>query len=124
MDKAEAETGAKRILVVDDNVDIADMLGKMLKLVGNEVLTANDGQIAIERFREFQPEVVLLDIGMPGMNGYEVARALRLEPCGANVKLIALTGWGSDEDKRQTKEAGFDHHLVKPVQLSDLEKIL
>lgn len=124
MDQPTEESSSRRVLVVDDNVDVADMLGKMLRLVGNEVQTSNDGPDAIEKCREFLPDVVLLDIGMPGMNGYEVARALRQEPCGTSVKLIALTGWGSDDDKRQTKEAGFDHHLVKPVQLADLEKIL
>lgn len=124
IDEPKAESGSRRVLVVDDNVDIADMLGKMLSLIGNEVQTSNDGPNAIECCREFRPDVVLLDIGMPGMNGYEVARKLRQEPCGSDIKLIALTGWGSDDDKRQTKEAGFDHHLVKPVQLADLEKIL
>lgn len=124
MDEPKAESGSRRVLVVDDNVDVANMLGKMLSLIGNEVQTSNDGPDAIECCREFRPDVVLLDIGMPGMNGYEVARKLRQEPCGTYIKLIALTGWGSDDDKRQTKEAGFDHHLVKPVQLADLEKIL
>ncbi len=113
-----------RILVADDNDDSAAAMAMMLKLLGNEVRTANDGLEAIEIAEAFRPELILLDIGMPGKNGYDVCRHLREQSWGSQVVIAALTGWGQDEDKRRSQEAGFDHHLVKPVDPNDLEKLL
>jgi PAS domain S-box-containing protein len=104
-----------RILVVDDNRDAVASLAMLLRTMGNNVRTAHDGEEAVRAAAEFRPHVALLDIGMPKMNGYDAARAIRQQPWGHNVVLVAVTGWGQDEDKRRSKEAGFDHHLVKPV---------
>jgi CheY-like chemotaxis protein len=114
----------RRILVVDDNVDSADSLGQLLELLGNKVRTAYDGEAGVHAAREFQPDVVLCDIGMPKMNGYDAARRIRTEPWGRNMVLVALTGWGQADDYRKTSEAGFDHHLVKPVESDSLIKLL
>ena len=113
-----------RILVVDDNEDAAESLRMMMALDGNETEIANDGHQAVELAKVFRPNVVLLDIGMPGMDGYDVCRAIRKEAWGSDIYIAALTGWGQDEDRRRTKEAGFDTHLVKPVDpLALLEMI-
>ena len=113
-----------RILVVDDLRDSADSLAMMLKTKGHEVRTAYDGVEAIEAAREFRPEVVLLDIGMPRLDGYEAARRIREECRDERLVLIAITGWGHDENRAKTREAGFDHHLVKPVEPAALTKLL
>ena len=105
----------RRMLVVDDNVDSAESLAMLMKIVGHNVHTAHDGLEAISAAAEFKPEVVLLDIGLPKLNGYEVARRIRELPDGQEVTLIALTGWGQEEDRRRSREAGFNAHLVKPV---------
>ncbi len=126
-DRRDARPSAvapRRILVVDDNRDAADSLGMLLKLLGADVCTANDGPAALEAFRTYRPSVMLLDIGLPEMDGYEVARRTRQQPEGGDVTLIALTGWGQEEDRRRSREAGIDHHLVKPVDLGVLEKLL
>lgn len=112
-----------RILVVDDNKDAADSLGMLLRMMGNEVRIAQDGLEAVEAAAAFQPEVVLLDIGLPKLNGYDAARRIRNER-GDDVVLIAVTGWGQDEDRLRSKEAGFDHHLTKPVHESALQALL
>jgi PAS domain S-box-containing protein len=122
-ERGVARTG-RRILVADDNQDAADSLALLLEATGNIVRTAHGGHGAIALARDFQPDIVLLDIGMPDMSGYEVARQLRETHWGKNVRLIALTGWGQDEDKRRALAAGFDHHLTKPVELQELEKLL
>ena len=96
----------------------------MLKIMGNEVRTANDGLQAVEAAAAFRPDVILLDIGMPKLNGYEACRRIREQPWGEKAVLIALTGWGQEEDKRRSQEAGFDHHMVKPVDPAALEKLL
>jgi CheY-like chemotaxis protein len=114
----------RRILVVDDNRDSADSLAMMLKLLGHDVATAHDGLAAVERVRAFQPDVALLDLGMPKLNGYDAARRIRQQPWGQGLVLIALTGWGQEEDMQRSQEAGFDYHLVKPVELAALEKLL
>jgi PAS domain S-box-containing protein len=114
----------KRILVVDDNLDSAESLSLLLEFLGAEVQTANDGSAALAAIRSYRPSVVLLDIGLPGMDGYEVARLARELPEGRGATLIALTGWGQEDDRRRSKEAGIDHHLVKPVDLSALEGVL
>lgn len=113
----------RRILVVDDNKDSADSLSMMLHQRGNEVRTVFDGFQALEAVQSFTPDVVLLDIGLPGMSGYEVARTLRTDPRLRRALLIAQTGWGQEEALYKAKEAGFDYHLVKPLDLSDLETI-
>lgn len=115
---------AHRILVVDDNRDAADSLGMLLGMLGAEVRSVHDGQAALGALATYRPSIVLLDIGMPKMDGYEVARRARQQPGGRDMTLIALTGWGQEHDRRKSKEAGFDHHLVKPVALSELQAIL
>ena len=114
----------RRVLVVDDNVDGAESLANMLQIGGHETRTAHSGPAALDAARPFNPEVVFLDIGLPGMNGYEVAKRLRAEPTLGGAVLVALTGWGSDDDKRRSREAGFDFHLTKPVELTAIERIL
>ena len=96
----------------------------LLELKGHEARTACDGQEAIEKAREFRPEAMLLDIGMPKLNGYECAQRIRQQPWGQDLVLIALTGWGQEQDKRMAMESGFDHHLTKPVDAESLERIL
>jgi PAS domain S-box-containing protein len=113
-----------RLLIVDDNQDAANSLGMLLKLQGHEVRVAHSGQAALEITEGYTPDVVFLDIGMPGMDGYEVARRLRLQPGLENVVLAALTGWGQQEDRRRTAEAGFNHHLVKPPEPTAVEDVL
>ncbi|HJQ80870.1 MAG TPA: response regulator, partial [Lacipirellulaceae bacterium] len=103
-----------RILVVDDNVDAAISVVKLLKLWGHVVQTAFSGPEALEMARKFRPQIVLLDIGMPGMSGYEVAKQLRAEPEFQSLVITALTGYGQAEDRRRSQEAGFNHHLTKP----------
>jgi CheY-like chemotaxis protein len=115
---------AHRILVVDDNVDTADMLAQLLRYCGQEVTTAHNGLAAIEAAQRDGPEIILLDIGLPGLNGYEVARRLRQESALEKTLFIALTGYGQDEDRRRSKDAGFHYHFVKPVTLKILEKLL
>jgi CheY-like chemotaxis protein len=113
-----------RILVVDDNEDAADSLSILLQLTGHDIRTAQDGHEAVQAATAFKPDIVLLDIGLPKMNGYEVARILRQEPWSKRMTLIAMTGWGQDEDKRRALEAGFDHHLTKPVDPTELLQLL
>ncbi len=113
-----------RILVVDDNRDSAISLALMLKIMGHDTRTAHDGLQAVEEAAAFRPQVVLLDIGLPRLNGYDTCRRLREQPGGENAVIIALTGWGQEDDKRRSKEAGFNFHMVKPVDPSALEKLL
>ena len=115
---------ARRILVVDDNPDSAASLAMLLKLTGNETYTAHDGLEAVEAAETFRPDVVLLDIGLPKLNGCDAARRIREQPWGKNMVLVALTGWGQDEDRRRSQESGFDHHMVKPVDYAALVKLL
>ena len=120
----EGNVVTRRVLIVDDNRDAAQSLAMLLKTLGSEVTVMHDGQSALRALEEQRPAVMLLDIGMPEMDGYEVARRVRRSSAGQGVMLIALTGWGQDDDRRRSKEAGFDHHLVKPVELHDLKAIL
>jgi signal transduction histidine kinase/ActR/RegA family two-component response regulator len=115
---------ALRILVVDDNQDGAHSLAMLLQMQGNEVHTVYDGPEAVAAISDFHPDVVLLDIGLPTLNGYETARRMRALPGSRDALIIALTGWGQEEDRRRSREAGFDHHLVKPVDLQTLETLL
>lgn len=120
-----AVAGAKRrILVVDDNRDAAESLGMMLTLMGNEVRTAHDGLAAVEAAEAYRPEMILLDIGLPRMNGYDACRHIRGQAWANGTVIVALTGWGQEEDRRRSQEAGFDDHLVKPVDVDDLTKLL
>src|SRR5262245_51513341 len=105
----------RRILVVDDNEDAADSLAILLSLAGQQVRAAYDGPMALQVAEEFNPDLALVDIGMPGMDGHELARRLRVNFGPDKLTLIALTGWGQDDDRRRSQEAGFDHHLVKPI---------
>ncbi len=122
--QATAGLGRCRVLVVDDNRDSAETLMMLCKLNGHEVHTVYDGSAAVEAAAKFQPDLILLDIGLPGLNGYEAARQIRSERGDNDLILVALTGWGSEEDRRRAREAGFDAHLVKPVDFDALEKIL
>jgi len=117
-------TPSRRILVVDDNKDSAESLTILLSLVGNETQTAFDGLEAMESAATFKPELILLDIGLPKLNGYEVARKIREQPWGKKMVLVALTGWGQEEDRCRSRKAGFDHHLTKPIDLGSLKKLL
>jgi two-component system CheB/CheR fusion protein len=113
-----------RVLVVDDNVDIARSLWMILQRLGHEADIAFDGRGALEKARFIRPDIVLLDLAMPGMDGYEVARRLREDSANARVFIVAVTGHGSDEDRARTKAGGFDLHLVKPVAPQFLETLL
>ncbi len=119
-----AAGGGRRILVVDDNRDAAFTLAKMLSLLGHAVGTARDGIHAIEQAEKLRPEVILMDVGMPALNGYEATRRIRQQAWGRSMIIIALTGWGQEDDRMQARDAGCDGHLVKPVSLPDLQKML
>ncbi|HEU4620770.1 MAG TPA: PAS domain S-box protein [Burkholderiaceae bacterium] len=121
---AHASSTRRKVLIADDNRDAALSLAMMLDMMGHETRTAHDGVEALEHAADFHPDVVLLDIGMPRLNGYDAARQLREQHGGERMLLIALTGWGQDEDKRRSKEAGFDVHLVKPVEPGSLETVI
>lgn len=113
-----------RVLIVDDSRDGADSLAMILDLMGNETRTAYDGEEAVAAADEFRPEVILLDIGLPKLNGYETCRRIRQEPWGKQILIIAQTGWGQEDVRLRTQEAGFNHHLVKPVDTAELMRLL
>jgi len=117
-------TMARRILVVDDNPDSATSLAMLMEVTGHETRTAFDGQEAVETAAAFKPDVILLDIGLPKLNGYEACRLIRQQPGGKHIAIIALTGWGQEEDREKSSEAGFNSHMVKPVELAALTKLL
>jgi CheY-like chemotaxis protein len=114
----------RRVLIADDNTDAAESLCILLQIAGHTVRTAWDGLAAVRLAQEFLPDVVLLDIGMPGINGYEAAARIRALPGGAHIQLIALTGWGQDADRQKAAAAGFDYHLTKPADPELVERIL
>ncbi len=114
----------RRVLVADDNQDAADSLAMILEMAGHDVRVVHDGRSALSVAEAFRPDTVLLDIGMPQLNGYEVAQALRQEPWGASITLIALTGWGQEDDRQRAIDAGFDRHLTKPVDPDALESLI
>jgi signal transduction histidine kinase/CheY-like chemotaxis protein/PAS domain-containing protein len=117
-------TEGRRIVVADDNIDAAESLAMMLNLLGHETRTAHDGEEALAIAREFRPEVMVLDIAMPGLDGHDLARSVRAETWGRNVLLIAASGWGLPEHKQQSRDAGFDHHVVKPIEFATLNNLL
>jgi len=119
-----AESAARRILLADDNVDFATSLGELLSARGHDVRIVHDGAEAIREAEQFEPEVAFVDIGMPKVHGYDVARQLRSQPATAGALLVAVTGWGQEADRKRAREAGFDRHLVKPVDPADIEQIL
>ena len=114
----------RRILVVDDNVDAAESLAMLLRLEGHDVRVAHDGTAGLAAVEADPPDLVFLDIGMPVMNGYEVAMRLRQRPGLEHLLLVAMTGWGQEEDRRRSQEAGFNHHLVKPADPEALHQVL
>ena len=120
----EAPPSTRRVLIVDDNRDVADSLAMLLETLGMDVRAAYDGPSALDIVAAFRPEIVFLDLGMPKMDGYETARRFRQLPDGRDALLVALTGWGQTEDRRRTRDAGFDEHLAKPVELGVLEGVL
>jgi CheY-like chemotaxis protein len=115
---------AVKVLIADDNRDAADSLAILLRGDGHDIRKAYDGTAALETAQEFRPDVALLDIGMPGLDGYEVAQRIREEPWGQGVTLVALTGWGQAQDKERAMAAGFDHHVTKPVEPERLQALL
>jgi two-component system CheB/CheR fusion protein len=123
-DDAESPAPRARVVLVEDNVDAADALAMLLDLLGHEVAIVHDGLAALECLERTRPDVMLVDIGLPGIDGFEVARRVRAHALGRGVLLVALTGYGGDEDKERTRAAGFDHHLTKPVQLDALQGLV
>jgi CheY-like chemotaxis protein len=113
-----------RVLVVDDNPDAATSLSMLLRIQGHEVFSAHDGAGGLRAAEAHRPDVVLLDIGLPGMTGYEVARRIRNEPWGRSMRLVALSGWGQEESRQRSLEVGFDVHLTKPADPSDIERVV
>jgi CheY-like chemotaxis protein len=123
-DVSETSTLKRRILVADDNRDVVESFQIMLRILGHEVQTALDGQEAIEKAEQFRPDVIVLDVGMPMLDGYETASRIRQRPWSRDVVLIAVTGWGNDKDKLKSAAAGFDVHLVKPVDATTILEAL
>ena len=121
---SEKASSRCRVLVVDDNVDAAQSMAKLLEMTSHEVRLAYDGPSALQAAIDYRPDVVLLDIGLPGLDGYEVAERIRQHATLKHTVLIALTGYGQDTDRQRSQEAGFDHHLVKPSDFDDIKKIL
>ena len=122
--RANVEGAGLRILIADDNEDAAATMAVLLELMGHTVKHVNDGEAAVQATRDFAPQVVLLDIGMPKINGYEACRLIRVLPGGAAMTVIAVTGWGQPQDRRSSQDAGFDRHLVKPVDPDALADLL
>jgi CheY-like chemotaxis protein len=110
--------------VADDNADSVTTMAMLLSSFGHEVRTSDDGLEAVRLAAEFEPDVIILDIGMPGLNGYEACRRIRAQPAGEKAVMIALSGWGQEDDKRQSEEAGFQYHIVKPVDPTALIQLL
>lgn len=123
-EESTADTRPRRILVVDDNRDAAESLSELLELLGAEAHVAFDGQGALSGVEQHAPDLVLLDIGLPDIDGYEVARRIRARAGDASPLLVAVTGWGQEEDRKRARDAGFDHHMVKPADVELLEALL
>jgi CheY-like chemotaxis protein len=122
--RADETARTFRVLIVDDNIDAAQTLSALLEIAGHQTMVAHDGDQGLRITKQFNPEVIFLDIGMPGMNGYEVARAVRKTPDMKTVVIIALTGWGAEQDRELSKEAGFNAHLTKPASLASVNFLL
>jgi CheY-like chemotaxis protein len=120
----EADAPRRRILVVDDNQDAARLLSTLLNLSGHTTHMEHDGLAAVSAAESFRPELILLDLGLPKLSGHDAARRIRQQPWGQAMILVALTGWGQEEDRRKSSEAGFDHHLVKPVDHAQLNRLI
>jgi CheY-like chemotaxis protein len=119
-----APAGGRRVSIIDDNEDAATSLAQILEHLGHQVLTANNGEQGIARAAAFHPDVIFLDLGMPGMDGIETARLLPSLPNASETTLIALTGWGREEILQRTKDVGFNYHVLKPVDLNSLQELL
>jgi CheY-like chemotaxis protein len=120
-----ADAGGRcRVLIADDNTDSAESLALLTRMWGHEVLLAHTGTGALELALRERPDACILDIGMPGLNGYDLARQIRQQPWAARVMLMAVTGWGQSEDVQRAREAGFDHHMTKPVDLARVDALL
>src|ERR1700710_1115872 len=124
-DAASTEPGQpRRVLLVDDSVDAAEAMSMLLETLGHDVRTLHDGPSALAAIDGFAPEVVILDIGLPGMDGFELAREMRLRPATKSALMIALTGYGGEGDRQKSRDAGFDFHLVKPVSFTAIEDVI
>jgi len=123
-DGVDQQTSSRRYLVVDDNEDAAEALGLLLEMSGHVVRMVHSGHLAIAAAREFHPDVMLLDVGLPGMDGYEVVRQFRASPDLAQLMIIATTGYGRAEDRARCLAAGFNHHLVKPLDVDEIERLV
>lgn len=121
---AGAGAQGRRVLVVDDNRDSAESMAVLLRLLGHEARTVFHGEEVVPAALEFEPELILLDIGLPGLDGYEVARRVRAQPSLAGVRIAAMSGYGSDEDRARSSREGFDHHFTKPVDLAAVERAI
>ena len=121
---AATGAGPHRVLLADDNIDFAESLAMILQMTGHEVRLAHDGIEAVAAAEAFAPDFAFLDIGLPRLNGYDLARRLRAMPATRQSVLVAVTGWGQEDDKRRAREAGFDHHMVKPVEPDQILEIL
>ncbi len=117
-------TQPRRVLLVDDSVDAAEAMSMLLETLGHEIRVMHDGPSALAMVDDFAPDVVILDIGLPGMDGFEVARQMRTRAVTKAALLIALTGYGAESDKQKARDAGFDHHLVKPVSFTAIETVI
>ena len=113
-----------RILIADDNADSAESMGMLLRLMGNDVRIANDGLEAVEQAATFQPDIVLMDIGMPRLDGYEAARRIRNQEWSRDTLLVAVTGWGPSDDNAEATAAGFDRHFTKPLDPAELRRLV
>jgi len=122
--QSSEEKCRRRVMIVDDNADAAKLLAMVVQYIGHEVKTAYDGQEAVQMAEQFLPDIIIMDIGMPIMSGYDAARQIRSQPWGTKILLVALTGRGEEEVRHQSREAGFDHHLVKPVTPEALKELL
>ncbi|HYW50845.1 MAG TPA: response regulator [Gemmatimonadaceae bacterium] len=113
-----------RVLVVDDSHDACDSLAAVVRMIGHEAATAYDGEQAVEAAAEYRPDIILMDLTLPRLSGYEAAAQIQQQPGGTNAVLVALTGWGGDEDRRNTLAAGFQHHFIKPLDFEALRKLI
>ena len=114
----------RRVLIVDDNRDSVETMATLIRLSGHEIEMAHDGETALKKAKSFKPEIILLDVGLPDMHGYEVAERLRAIPENKSLVIVALTGYGNEEDRRRARDAGFDYHFVKPVDFTALESLI